>query len=317
MYSEKCVKNMSLAINTTTPEGIVLATDSRQSYRNQKGVSRIGSDAATKLFLINNRVGVAVTGLAFIQEDGILKNISKFIEQFKREADAENLSVKEVAEKLHFIFNKKLKWQEQLKKLPDQIRENFKRQGMEITEMNVEQYGLKFKFKDPFGQIKEGNAAIEGLVLFVAGYNSDGSHEVYNVYVPGEVTKMRDSVQKGLEYGANWLGQTDVVSRIVKGWDPRILNAPFVNEIVKQKGQPEIEKQLNGLEYAINWGAMTLQDAVDFTILVIQTTSAMQRFSDGIQADPGDMPGVGGPVDVLVITPDGPQWIQKKELRIE
>jgi hypothetical protein len=43
---------MSLAINTTTPEGIILAADSRQSYRNQKGVSRIGSDSASKLFLI-------------------------------------------------------------------------------------------------------------------------------------------------------------------------------------------------------------------------------------------------------------------------
>jgi hypothetical protein len=41
---------MSLAINTTTPEGIVLAADSRQSYRNRKGMARIGSDNVSKLF---------------------------------------------------------------------------------------------------------------------------------------------------------------------------------------------------------------------------------------------------------------------------
>lgn len=308
---------MSLAINTTTPEGIVLAADSRQSYRNRKGISRIGSDAATKLFLINDRIGVAVTGLAFLPENGIPKNISKFIEQFKRETEVKDLSVKEIADKLHFLFNKKLKWEEELEKLPDQIKENFRKQGMEIIEINKEQYSLKFKFKDQAGNIKDGVAGVDGLVLFVAGYNVDGSHEVYNVYIPGDVLKRRDSNQKNMEYGANWIGQTDVVSRIVKGWDPRIFNASFVGEAVKQKGQPEIEKQLNGLEYAINWGAMTLQDAVDFTILVIQTTSAMQRFSDGIQADPGDMPGVGGPVDVLVITPDGPKWIRRKELIVE
>lgn len=308
---------MSLAINTTTPEGIVLAADSRQSYRNRKGVSRIGSDAATKLFLINDRIGVAVTGLAFLQEDGIPKNISKFIEQFKREAEVENLSVKEVANKLHYIFDKKLKWEDQLKKLPEQISNNLKSQGLEVIEIIKDQYNLKFKIKDQAGNIKDGVAGIDGLVLFVAGYNIDGSHEVYNVYIPGDILKRRDSKQKNMEYGANWIGQTDVVSRIVKGWDPRIFNAPFVGETIKQKGQPEVEKQLNGLEYAINWGAMTLQDAVDFTILVIQTTSAMQRFSDGIQADPGDIPGVGGPVDVLVITPDGPKWIQRKEIKIE
>jgi hypothetical protein len=49
---------------------------------------------------------------------------------------------------------------------------------------------------------------------------------------------------------------------------------------------------------------MTLQDAIDFATLMIQTTSAIQRFSDGINADPGDMPGVGGPINVAVITPD-------------
>jgi hypothetical protein len=308
---------MSLAINTTTPEGIVLAADSRQSYRNQKGVSRIGSDSASKLFLINNRIGVAVTGLAFLQENGIPKNISKFIEQFKREVEVEKLSVKEVADKLHYLFDKKLNWQEQLDKLPDQIKDNLTKQGFEVIEVKKEQYNVKFKIKDKVGNIKDGVGGIDGLVLFVAGYNSDGSHEVYNVYIPGEIVKRRDSKQKGMEYGANWIGQTDVVSRIIKGWDPRILNTAFVNEVVKQKGQTEIEKQLNSLEYAINWGAMPLQDAVDFSVLAIQTTSAIQRFSDGIQADPGDMPGVGGPIDVLVLTPDGPKWVKQKELKIE
>src|SRR3989344_1552310 len=144
---------MSLAINTTTPEGIVLAADSRQSYRNQKGVSRIGSDSASKLFLINNRIGVAVTGLAFLQENGISKNISKFIEQFKREVEVEKLSVKEVAEKLHYLFDKKLNWQEQLDKLPDQIKANFIKQGFEIIEVKKEQYNVKFKIKDKTGNI--------------------------------------------------------------------------------------------------------------------------------------------------------------------
>ncbi len=62
---------------------------------------------------------------------------------------------------------------------------------------------------------------------------------------------------------------------------------------------------------------MTLQDAVDFCVLMIQTTSAIQRFSDGIIADPGDMPGVGGPVDAAVITPDkGFVWVARKKLSV-
>lgn len=305
---------MSLAINTVTPEGIVLAADSRQSYRNSKGVSRVGSDSASKLFLINERVGVAITGTAFIPEDGTPKNISKFIEQFKREVEVENLSVKDIAEKLHYLFEKKMKPAEQLNALEESIKKDILAKKFELVEIKQESGLVKFKFKDGTGNIQEGMGAVDGLAIFVAGYNSNGSHEVYNIHIPGEIIKRRDSNEKGLEYGANWLGQTDVVTRIVKGWDPRIHNLTFAKEARESRGIAEVEKQLNGLEYSINWGAMPIQDAIDFSTLIIQTTEAIQRFSDGIQLDPGDIPGVGGPVDVLVLTPDGPNWIQKKEL---
>ena len=64
---------MSLIINSTTPEGIVLAADSRQSYRNMKGMARVGSDTASKLFQINNRIGVGAAGLAFLPEGAVQK----------------------------------------------------------------------------------------------------------------------------------------------------------------------------------------------------------------------------------------------------
>lgn len=308
---------MSLAINTTTPEGIVLAADSRQSYRNRKGMARIGSDNASKLFGLNKRIGVAITGIAFLPEDGVPKNISKFIEQFKRETDTEKLDVKEVAEKLYYLFNKKYNWQEALKKLPEQIKTNLAQQGAEILEVKEEKYTVKFKFKDKNGKIGEGIGGVDRIDLLVAGYNKDGSHEVYMCYIPGEIEKKRDSREKGKEYGASWIGQIDVVARIILGWEGRIRNLKFVDEAAKKYGEEEIFKQLRQLEYVVQWGTMTLQDAIDFCTLMIQTTSAIQRFSDGIAADPGDIPGVGGPIEVAVITPDkGFVWINKKKLKV-
>jgi len=48
------------------------------------------------------------------------------------------------------------------------------------------------------------------------------------------------------------------------------------------------------------------------------STSAIQRFSDGIIANPGDMPSVGGTVDVAVVTADqGFTWVSRKKLKIE
>jgi len=308
---------MSLAINTTTPEGIVFATDSRQSFRNQKGMARIGSDNASKLFQINDRVGVAVTGLAFLPEGGVMKNISKFIDEFKHEVEVQKLDVKEVAEKLYYLFDKKYNYKEQLKKLPEQIKADLRRQGCEILEIKEEKNAIKFRFKDPQGQIKEVTGGVDMINLMVAGYNKNGSHEVYICYIPGEIQKKRDGKEKGKEYGASWIGQIDVVSRIVLGFDGRIGNLKFVNQAAQQGGQEEIQKQLSSLEYVIQWGTMTIQDAIDFCTLMIQTTSAIQRFSDGVRGNPGDMPGVGGPVDAAVITPNkGFVWINKKKLSI-
>jgi len=309
---------MSLALCAATSEGIVLASDSRQSYRNMRGMARIGSDNASKLFQLNNRIGVTITGLAFLSEDGIPKNISKFIEEFKRETEVEKLNVHEVAQKLHYLFNKKFKWQKNLDELPEKIKRDLLAQGCEVLEIKKEKTVVNFQFKDPKGNIKNGIAGVDMISLLVVGYDKNGSHKVYICYIPGDIHKKKDSIEKGKEYGASWIGQSDVVQRIVLGYDGRIKNIKFVQESINKYGENEINKQLRNLEYAIQFGTMTLQDAVDFCTLIIQTTSAIQRFSDGIMANPGDIPGVGGPVDVAVITPDnGFVWLSKKRLRFE
>jgi hypothetical protein len=55
--------------------------------------------------------------------------------------------------------------------------------------------------------------------------------------------KKRDSKEKGKEYGASWIGQVDVVSRIVLGFDGRINNLKFI--IQKKKPNPAITPVLN------------------------------------------------------------------------
>jgi len=310
---------MSLAINTTTPSGIVLAADSRQSYRNRKGQARIGSDNASKLFQLSKRVGIMVAGLAFLPEDGVLKNISSFIENFKQIEDIEKLGVKEIATKLHQFFNEKYDYKPRLKQLQQKIIQDLKRQGCEIVGDMQENKGvIQFLFKDASGKENKGFGAVEKINILIAGYNQDGSHEVFSCDIPGEIQARRSSKEKGKEYGASWIGQTDVTSRIVLGWDGRIFNLPFIQEASKKLGEEQVARQLRGLEYQISWGTMTLQDAVDFCALVIKTTEAIQRFSDGIKMDPGDIPGVGGDIDIAVITNNkGFVWVKKKNLQID
>jgi len=308
---------MSLAINTVTPEGICLATDSRQSYRNRKGQARIGSDSASKLFKLTDYAGLTVTGPAFLPENGIQKNVSKFIEDFKNKNNLRALSLKVIADKLYSFFDQKYPWREELAKMPHQIEKELKSKGFEILELSQEKNAVKFKYKDSQGNIKNGIAGINQLNFILSGYNPNGNHETYMLYIPGEIQLRRSGEEKGKEYGAAWTGQIDVVVRIVLGRDPRINNLPFFQKAINDVGEKQLYKELGGLEYNISWGTMTLQDAIDFCDLIIQTTSAIQRFSDGIIADSGDIPGVGGPIDIAVITPNkGFVWINKKNLKV-
>ncbi len=309
---------MSLAINVTTSSGIVLAADSRQSYRNLKGMARIGSDTASKLFQLNERIGCAITGIAFLPSDGGIKNISAFIEEFKLIEDVNKLNVKEIAEKLYKFFEGKYNWKASVQNLREVIKKDLEIKGLQIVGDFEEDKGvLKFKFKDKSGKEQQGISGVDRIDIMVAGFNHDGSHQVFIGNIPGEISQKRNSQEKGKEYGASWIGQIDVTSRIVLGWDGRMFALPFVQEAIKNIGEEKVVQQLRGLEYQISWGTMTLQDAIDFCTLVIKTTEAIQRFSDGIAMDPGDIPGVGGEIDIAVITRDkGFVWVKKKNLKV-
>lgn len=306
---------MSLGLSVTTTGGIVLAADSRQSYQNRKGVGRVGSDSAQKVFQLTDRVGVVVAGLAFLEENGTPKNVSRFIEDFKRIHELKKLSVQQIADQLLKFFEQKFKYKKILQQLPTQVEASLVAQGMKLIECQVKADHIEFKFEDQQGQIKQGVAGIDGLHFLVAGYNNDGSHMVCGVNIPGKVSALRNSVEPNKEYGADWIGQTDVVSRIVLGFDGRINALPFVQKAAQEISQDQVNAQLHGLEYVIQWGAMTLQDAIDFSKLAIDTTTSIQRFSDGVQMDPGDVPGVGGAVDIAYISLDQEfKWIKRKEI---
>ena len=83
---------------------------------------------------------------------------------------------------------------------------------------------------------------------------------------------------------------------------------------MNKKTAENLRTQMRGLEYYIQWSLITVQDAVDLAVFLIKTTSMIQQFADGISMDIGDIQGVGGPIDVALITRDGINWINKKEI---
>jgi len=274
---------MSIIISVAIPEGIVIAADSRQSYINARGNTRVGSDFGSKVFQLTPRVGVATFGWAFLQLQNVntLISIGALIEDFRITINAD-INVSEAASLLSSYFQ--------------QIYD------YDITTLRWN--------PAPVGQI--------ALGFQVVGYNNNSTiGEIFFCPIPpGDSSLLRNTNNPG----CNWNGQTDVVTRLVLGFDPRIENLPFIQHTFANPipNQPSIQSQINGLQYIINWASLTLQDAIDFAVLMVDSTIKMQRFSDGIFMNPGDLPGCGGEIDIAAITHrDGFRWIKRKELKIE
>jgi len=252
---------MSLVIVTYVPEGIVMASDSRQSItiegktpegKDLPKIDTVNSDQVYKTYLLSRKdkserplfeVGVSSFGQDLLGGVSTASHMKRFAEEALTDGD-------------------------DVTTLPKRL---------------VEFFGRTFPNAD--------------IGFHVAGYKKEGKVSIPYIYfchVGKNVTNDRKNIKPdgNLMYGATWSGQIDVISGILQ---PSLFPGPEGKSLTMQKPP-------------ILWDAMALQDAVDFSMFAIRTTIDTIRF----QARPKN---VGGAIDVLVVTPDGAKWIQRKELK--
>jgi len=252
---------MSLVITTYVPEGIVMASDSRQSItiegktpngKDLPKIDTVNSDNVYKTYLLSKKdkdnklifeVGVSSFGQDLLGGISTVSHIKRFAEEELTKED--NITI-----------------------IPKKLVEFF-RKLFPIADTGFHIAGYK----------KEEGKASE---LYV-----------YHCHVAKNIIEQRN-VAPYPRYGATWSGQSDVLIGILQ---PSLMPGPEGKAVTMQKPP-------------IIWDAMALQDAIDFSIYAIRTTIDTIRF----QARPKN---VGGPIDVLVITPDGAKWIKRKELKSE
>ncbi len=243
---------MSFVITVYVTEGIVMASDSRQSVtvegKNPEGqgfkVDTVNSDAVTKTFLLDkHQVGISNFGKDLLGGVPTASRISRFIE----EELTSNDDIKTIPKKLVDHFRKSF---------PDADA------GFHVT-----------------GYKKEGKISVP---------------YIYSCHIEKNVVKRVNTKPDGSpSYGASWSGQTDILSSILV---PVVIKDDQGNNKAIRSPAPII------------WDAMALQDAIDFSIYAIRTTIDTMRFQ-------ARQKNVGGPIDVLVITPEEAKWIQRKELQ--
>lgn len=303
---------MTLIINITTPEGIVMASDSRQTLKNPKQMTRVSTNYANKLFAINERIIVGTAGLAFFaDESGIQRSVSKYVDDFCYSNDLKDISVNEVALQLHKFISDKYPWKQQLDAIEEQLKNDVNKNGDQLVSIQRNNGSINFEIRRQNGNTEKGQLNVEPINLLVTGVNRDGSYETYELISPGSVVKKRGAD----EYGGTWIGQGDVVSRMILGYDGKMLNIPIFQKILSTHSQQDVLRQLQGIEYNIPWPLLTMQDAVELAVFLIKSTSIIQRYADGISMDGGDIQGVGGPIDVAIITKNkGVEWIRHKQI---
>jgi hypothetical protein len=302
---------MSLAIVTTTNEGNILSADSMETYRNTLGDTREGSQTRMKLFQLNKRIGAVACGLSFLEN----RNVQQHIQELKRTVNFEGMQVKDVAEKIYDYFLEK--YTAYLTASAERRKKDFETAGHKKVTYKLELEVITLKYSDKGGPDAEQKFFQPIMEFLIAGHDPDGTNNIYKITIPdpkeknGVVLKLTKD-----QCGATWIGQTDVLIRIIRGWSPQIKQLKGIQEIPEVK-RVELLRQIDDQEYLINWGTMTTQDAMEFSDLAIKTTESIQKITDGTWMYPGSSPGVGGPVDIAVVTPEkGFAWVQKKKLHI-
>lgn len=176
---------MTIVIGVATPEGLVLAGDSRTTTTfpgNDR--HRISSDHAQKLFEVGG-MGIATFGMAFLHRD----TIAGVMDQFAAQVSEEDLAgVEPLAEALGQFFDARFS---------------------ELLEESAEEWDTD-ESGFPLG-------------FLVAGYDADGIGHILEVLIPtGQIADFRATTSEG---GMMWRGQTDVIGRLLKGIDwPGVAN---------------------------------------------------------------------------------------------
>ena len=167
---------------------------------------------------------------------------------------------------------------------------------------------------DYFDSIDKTNVSI----FHVCGYERNDAVLTQHAYrvVTGANKRIDEFTQNG-NCGAFWNGEDVYLTKLLKG---QIINPQFIpvdNLSIRMQDSSEmtIPKALvintEGIELysdaKIAFEYMSLQDAIDFAKYAIETTVKTMQFQSVAKT-------VGGPIDILSITPSGAKWIKHKKI---
>jgi len=236
---------VSLGIVIKSPEGLVLAAESRvtlEVHKNGSGNAIFNNfDNATKLFTFNqphHHIGVVTYGQAAIGQ----RTAHSFVPEFESTLTDKLSSVLEYALAISKFFLEQ--WQ---KVMPS-------------------------PYKGP------------DMTFIVGGFNDGEPHgHVYLINLPSNPSPIEQSAGMNT-FGVTWGGQREIVDRLLMGFDAQILNTifnilePDPNKIPQVMAELQAKHQLQ-----IPLDVMAIQDCISLARLFISTTINTQELTIGLR----------------------------------
>ncbi|MBN2878287.1 MAG: hypothetical protein JXN65_01535 [Clostridia bacterium] len=270
---------MSLGIVIKSPEGLVLAAESRVTMGIKMKApagnldTHVYFDNATKLLSFaspNSHIGVVTYGQAVIGKK-TPRTAASFLPEFESTLPEERLTVEEFAKRISAFYMKQ--W---------------------LKEMPANENGGK-----PIN-----------MSFIVAGYDkNDVLGKVYVIDIPGSPEPKERCA--GETFGITFGGQTEIMTRLMMGYDMRL--APMLKKELNlsSEQQAKFDTVINRYQTAVPFQVFALQDCIDLANFYIKTTIESQRLSIGIR-------GVGGEIDVAIIKRNKElEFIKRKKEYVE
>jgi hypothetical protein len=245
---------MSLGIIIKSPEGVVLAAESRVTLSTPTGngneMMHVNFDNATKLLEFskpNNFIGAVTFGAGAIG----IRTAHSFISEFESTLDKETrLSVEEFTGKLSDFYL--AQWNQVMPPLP--------------------------QFTG------------SGMVFHVAGYDEGDAYGKTFVFQIPYTPKPQEINPGQGNFGINWGGQQEVVDRLVKGYDERFLTSLIQSGAVDMAVLGPLLPQIQSMiQLAIPIQFMPLQDCVNLAKLFLRTTIDTQALTVGLRGCGGEI----------------------------
>jgi hypothetical protein len=150
------------------------------------------------------------------------------------------------------------------------------------------------------------------MTFVVGGYDKDAAYgRIFLFQIPGE-SKLEERQPGETNFGMTWGGQLEIASRLIHGFDPALTTIVGKELNIDNKELEKLYGTLSKhLQFPIPFQVLPLQDCVDLALFLIRTTMVAQRLAIGVR-------GVGGPIDVAVVTrTEGLRYIQQKVIHGE